>query len=195
MANTFTSMIDLVYPVNSVYLSWSSDFKPASSFGGTWTKLEDGKMLRSGTGHGTGGNDKHSHLYGALMKGYYGVASSSYSYDDDYISLVNPIGVGSDNNIFQKNVWSNDKVVGVQTNNAVVTKVWKSPSATGYAADRVLAMVGKNVQYKPITTQRPTTVPEKLSDANLLKHGTDIETSNAVCIPAYQTINTWYRTA
>ena len=38
MANTWTTLLDAVYPVGAVYQSWSST-SPATLFGGTWTQI------------------------------------------------------------------------------------------------------------------------------------------------------------
>ena len=38
MANTWTTLLDAVYPVGAVYQSWSST-SPATLFGGTWTRI------------------------------------------------------------------------------------------------------------------------------------------------------------
>ena len=39
MANTWTTLLDAVYPVGAVYQSWSST-SPATLFGGTWTQIK-----------------------------------------------------------------------------------------------------------------------------------------------------------
>lgn len=64
--STYTTLLDLVYPVGSVYLSRnsSSGFGPGNIFGGTWTELNRGKCLRTFTGSNInldGGSDKHVH--------------------------------------------------------------------------------------------------------------------------------------
>lgn len=56
------SIIDIIYPVNSVYLSVNST-SPASLFGGTWTQLKDRFLLGTGdtyTNGATGGAATHT---------------------------------------------------------------------------------------------------------------------------------------
>ena len=49
------------FPVGAVYISFE-DTAPASIFGGTWERLEDGRFLMSGAVSGnTGGAENHSH--------------------------------------------------------------------------------------------------------------------------------------
>lgn len=48
------------YPVGAIYMSYAST-SPATFFGGTWSALPTGKVLRTGTGGATGGSDTHAH--------------------------------------------------------------------------------------------------------------------------------------
>lgn len=58
------TLLDLVYPVGCVYISYSST-SPASLFGGSWTQLT-GRFLRMDNNVNTGGSDTHSHGAGSL---------------------------------------------------------------------------------------------------------------------------------
>lgn len=60
--NTWTTLLDLVYPVGSVYIARKS-FSPANKFGGAWDILDGGNCLRTFTGAScsSGGSDKHVH--------------------------------------------------------------------------------------------------------------------------------------
>lgn len=44
MANTWTTLLDAVYPVGAVYISWSTT-SPAILFGGTWTDIASSKNV------------------------------------------------------------------------------------------------------------------------------------------------------
>ena len=57
--------LELAYPVNSIYMSYSST-SPATLFGGTWSALPTGKFLRIGTGGTEGGSDTHLHSTAAV---------------------------------------------------------------------------------------------------------------------------------
>ena len=48
MANTWTTLLDVVYPVGSVYITGSTT-SPASSFGGTWSQVKSGLIGCAGS--------------------------------------------------------------------------------------------------------------------------------------------------
>lgn len=68
--SNFVNLLDIVYPVGSVFIS-NTSISPADSIGGTWTQLEDGSFICQGTLEETGGANsyvlkmsqmpKHSH--------------------------------------------------------------------------------------------------------------------------------------
>ena len=60
MANTWTTLLDAVYPVGAVYQSWSST-SPATLFGGTWVQLGDRFLYAADSAGTTGGSSKHLH--------------------------------------------------------------------------------------------------------------------------------------
>ena len=53
--------LDKVYPVGSVFLSYSDELNPNTIFGGTWVKMQEGKYIRctnlGGYPGGSGGSD------------------------------------------------------------------------------------------------------------------------------------------
>ena len=75
----FVSMIDLIYPVGSLYLSTSST-SPATLFGGTWTAISDANIAAQGgsyrTNNSYNGNDlieKYNlppHSHALYLEGY-----------------------------------------------------------------------------------------------------------------------------
>lgn len=60
--STFINLLEIVYPVGSVYIT-SSSTSPATAFGGTWTQIKDrfpiacGSTYANGT---TGGKATHT---------------------------------------------------------------------------------------------------------------------------------------
>ena len=60
MANTFSSLLDLVYPVGSWYFS-SASTSPSSLFGGNWTANTSGRLLRPQGSNNTAGSFVHQH--------------------------------------------------------------------------------------------------------------------------------------
>ena len=65
MANTWTTLLDAVYPVGAVYQSWSST-SPATLFGGTWTQITEVFLYADASAGTTGGSKKHIHEAGSL---------------------------------------------------------------------------------------------------------------------------------
>ena len=58
MANTWTTLLDAVYPTGSVYSAYTST-SPATRFGGTWSAIT-GKFPYYNAGTGTGGSNTHT---------------------------------------------------------------------------------------------------------------------------------------
>lgn len=42
--SNFVNLLDIIYPVNSIYIT-TSGISPATSIGGTWTQIKDGACL------------------------------------------------------------------------------------------------------------------------------------------------------
>ena len=42
--SNFVNLLDIIYPVNSIYIT-ASGVSPATSIGGTWTQIKDGACL------------------------------------------------------------------------------------------------------------------------------------------------------
>lgn len=55
---TWVNLMDIVYPVGSVYISYTST-SPATRFGGTWSTIT-GKFPYFNAGIGTGGKNTHT---------------------------------------------------------------------------------------------------------------------------------------
>lgn len=87
----YVNLLDIVYPVGSVYITFS-DVSPVDSIGGSWEKI-DGKFLQSSseTNHvnSTGGS---SDIIGFCLQynSYFSGLSSLFdTYEDNVISLRN----------------------------------------------------------------------------------------------------------
>lgn len=61
-SSSWNTYLNLIYPVGSVYFSYSST-SPATRFGGTWSAIS-GRFIYTG-GTGTGGSSSVSHNHGA----------------------------------------------------------------------------------------------------------------------------------
>lgn len=56
---SFINLLDVIYPVGSLYLS-SQNTSPAESIGGSWTQITD-RFLRAGNSFDIGGTATHVH--------------------------------------------------------------------------------------------------------------------------------------
>ncbi len=55
--SSYVNFLDIVYPVGSVFIS-NNSVSPASSIGGTWTKLDNDTFICNGTPGATGGTNE-----------------------------------------------------------------------------------------------------------------------------------------
>lgn len=104
---SFVNLLELIYPVGSIYCS-TSDTSPASSVGGTWTKIEDA-VLRSGDEIGYVGTDTHnittsempSHRH--IASGVWGVTCSQSMNTGN----INATYLNNGNLVYGSNVYQN----------------------------------------------------------------------------------------
>lgn len=54
--SSYVNLLDIVYPVGSVFIS-NNSVSPADSIGGTWTKLDSDTFICNGTPGATGGTN------------------------------------------------------------------------------------------------------------------------------------------
>ena len=98
---TRNEIVNLIYPVGSIYISTSST-NPGSLFGGTWQAYGQGRTL---IGAGTGNDGSTSMSFTANGSGgkyysdqlnspskYWGLTSSNFGYEDRLIIRKDPIG-------------------------------------------------------------------------------------------------------
>lgn len=57
--SNYVNLLDIVYPVGSVFIS-NTSISPADSIGGAWTQLEDGAFICQGTVEETGGTNSYT---------------------------------------------------------------------------------------------------------------------------------------
>ena len=57
--SSFVNLLDVVYPVGSVYMSFEST-SPASTVGGTWSQITDRFLYASSSSGSTGGESQHA---------------------------------------------------------------------------------------------------------------------------------------
>ena len=68
-----SNLVDLIYPIGSIYLSVSSA-NPSVLFGGTWVQIKDAFLLSAGDTYSadtSGGSATHYHEVGIRLNGYY----------------------------------------------------------------------------------------------------------------------------
>lgn len=68
-----TNLIDMIYPVGSIYMS-VNNVSPATFLGGTWEAIRDRFLIGAGTysAGSVGGDTTHQHKYGFQYGAYYG---------------------------------------------------------------------------------------------------------------------------
>lgn len=54
--SNYVNLLDIIYPVGSVFIS-NTSISPASTIGGTWTKLDSDTFICCGTPNTTGGTN------------------------------------------------------------------------------------------------------------------------------------------
>ncbi len=126
------TLVNLIYPVGSIYMS-VNDVSPSTLFGGTWVKLEDRFLLGSGGTYingSTGGNTTHNHT---LDNGYAQVDLSDRVLMNSKSQNI-PINTASGTFSSRESVaWSTEHAValGGSTDNAnnmppyLVVNMWK----------------------------------------------------------------------
>lgn len=62
--SSWTNLLDLIYPIDSVYISVNDNYSPAELFGGTWARLNTEACLRSCVSDGEGEAGSSFRLYG-----------------------------------------------------------------------------------------------------------------------------------
>lgn len=96
-AETFNNIVNLVYPVGSIYMSVNST-SPESLFGGTWEQLKDRFLLGAGdtyTNGATGGAATVTLTVDEIPAHSHGLYSRAvYSGDGNYIAHCNKANAG-----------------------------------------------------------------------------------------------------
>lgn len=100
----FTNLLEIVYPVGTIYFS-SISTSPAEIIGGTWTQITDGRFWRPTDSYGvTGGQDTVTltkdnipgGFWNTYNDGYYDVNGNKYN-SEVFNSAFNPgqnLGIG-----------------------------------------------------------------------------------------------------
>lgn len=130
----FVNMMDLVYPIGSIYQSMSPT-NPGAIFLGQWTQITNKFLYASNNSNVTGGNASHSHAVAMLFPEYYGwgniTANKTYGmwpaagimdYDKNHANKMTDWGTGE------------NYVSGIMKDNSgyiVTTDVKKQTGATG----------------------------------------------------------------
>lgn len=101
--NNFTSLLDLIYPIGSLYIS-SINSSPSSLFGGTWAAITNGAALRAADNYELVGSDTctltnqemPTHSHNILPNGdttYFYCMYGSQQNIDTYLGKEDPNGV------------------------------------------------------------------------------------------------------
>ncbi len=144
---SFISLLDLVYPVGSYYMSNSSG-SPASKFGGTWTQLTDSRVPIGANSVSTGGSSTHTHRYGLEIYPVRAMLTfnPSQSTDSNLIKIEN-FSSSSSYTLSGTTSWGETSWYG-RTNDCFVPNKWKDSGATA-AISHVYANVSHGSSYPP----------------------------------------------
>lgn len=63
--SSWTNLLDLIYPIDSVYISVNDVYTPAELFGGTWVRLDQEACLRTCVSNGESAAGSSFRTYGA----------------------------------------------------------------------------------------------------------------------------------
>lgn len=192
-SSSWTSLIDMVYPKGSIFLGYNlmnkndtnSANHPGKLFGGSWLPIEN-KMLRSGWGSAAGGSDTHRHYVSTTDNndgsrgGYciaaigataYTVSSLGYNADTPPAQITDPS---------VENSWS----VAAEYANKTLSNTFLPKG------DEPIKGYENVTRYTIFGT-------DSSNSSRYLNHGVRVYGWTALSehIPAYQTVNTWYRTS
>lgn len=103
----FVNMMDLVYPIGSIYQSMSPT-NPGAIFLGQWTQITSKFLYAANSGNVSGGSTSHTHAVAMLFPEYFGwgniTANKTYGmypaagimdYDRNYTNQMIDWGTGS----------------------------------------------------------------------------------------------------
>lgn len=91
----FVNLLDIIYPIGSIYYAYGTATSPASTVGGTWSRINDRFLWFTGTDSNigkTGGEMAHTltltemptHAHGATCKGSVGGTTQIGKYTDQW---------------------------------------------------------------------------------------------------------------
>ena len=86
--SSFVNLMDIVYPVGSIYMS-TSPISPATRFGGTWNQIKDKFLLSAGddyTVSSTGGESEHTLTIDEMPHHTHNLGETLYLYTDHITS-------------------------------------------------------------------------------------------------------------
>lgn len=204
--SSWRSLIDMIYPKGSIFLGYNlmdkndttSNNHPGKLFGGSWLPIEN-KMLRSGWGSTAGGNDAHTHVYGSMYVDFYGnLAYPNNSYSSLIINAAYPEFDETLPN--KKDNWASSQILvreGREIANPWTNKGTYNEGGYYYQIGGMnttsFGLVSKNIPYEHFSDAERTYLTTNIYSSGNEFYG--LGGSKPAQIPAYQTVNTWYRTS
>lgn len=205
-----SAIVDLVYPVGSIYMS-ASQAEPSTLFGGTWQRLKDCMLMAAGDTYAagdTGGAAAHtltaqempSHKHTVPAHGH-GMTQAAYTLPDHVHSAATDVK-GSHRHVQRIGtntfvVGSNDTAYtdGVKESGRYVTQDAAATTyrnVTAWAGDHSHSVnVGNPTTHPSCTRTQNAAVSDKPSfDTQATGGGQAFST-----LPPYMTVNVWKRTA
>lgn len=153
--SSFVNLLDVVYPVGSVYYSFSST-SPATLFGGTWDSISGSFLYPSTTANKTGGSAKHNHHWFVNYVTYYGVPVEWQNNTND--SILQSYDMTSLNGKSLYSNWEAD-VANYNVSRTSGNSIWTHNKNYGISGSRNTCDRPTWVCYKNATTDASTLPP------------------------------------
>lgn len=119
--SNYVNLLDIVYPVGSVYITFSN-ISPVESVGGSWEKIDDKFLYATSTPNQTGGSLKHSHQYGLAYTMWWYSFGSFDSSENWVLPLQSWDETGNRTSHLVKKMSTNNTFVNSGLNGGVVSK-------------------------------------------------------------------------
>ena len=126
-APTWNSLLDTFYPVGSYYITSDSNFNPNTSWGGTWTKIDEGQVILSAGTNYIAGSSYGSNTH-TLTSSEIGVPAHGHGFTNPKIpNHVHTINHGH-SNTFKLTIVHPDNTGSLSTSQVVYGR----PTGTSY---------------------------------------------------------------
>lgn len=86
--SSFVNLLDVIYPIGSIYMSMDDGANPASTVGGTWTQVTGKFLYANSEAQKSGGSETHQHDFGVWLGLTYSAPCGLMQADDDIFGAL-----------------------------------------------------------------------------------------------------------